>query len=230
MHYFIVSVSKQHAQLFEVTGDRILPRGVDGMPTSMADAWKGMERHDQSIQVHPTGDGHVGFHGQGGAKDTEEQEENEYMHKLAKSLHTILHEQQVPVVFAGVTEAYGMFKKYDASGCLLDAYIQGSPDQLDQKALKDKADPIARAHMLHQNEAMLEQFGAVHGTGKTSIDAQEIEAKANEGKIQTLILPEGTEETHQTLAKEVWSHRGHVVIVEPSKMPEGSAMAAILRL
>lgn len=233
MHYFIVSASKNHAQLFEVTGDRILPRGVDGMPTSMADAWKGLERTEPTVQFHSTGRGNVmgaNFHGSGGVGDLVEQEEDKYMHDLAKSLHTLLHEQRAPVVFAGVTEAYGMFKKYDQSGCLLDEYVQGSPDQLSQKDLKDKADPIVKAHVLKQNEAVLEQFGAVHGTGKTSVDPQEIEAKANEGKIQTLILPEGSEDARQALAKEVWSHRGHVVLVEESKMPEGSEMAAILRL
>ena len=230
MHYFILAASKDRAQLFEVSGDRVLPRGVDGMPVSMADAWKGLERHEQEIQTHPMGNGTVGFHGQGGAKDMTEMEEDKYMHDLAKSLHELLHNQHDPLVFAGVAEAHGMFKKFDKSGRLLDDFIQGNPDQMPMEDLKAKADPIAKAHMLKQNEAVIEQFGNLHGTGRTSVDPVEIEAKANEGKVETLILPEGEVERHQALAKEVWSHRGSAVTVEAAKMPEGSSLAAILRL
>lgn len=233
MHYFILSASKDKARLFEVIGDRVEPRGVDGMPTSLADAWKGLERTEPNVNFHATGgDGgmQASFHGSGGESDIVEKEEDKYYHDLATSLRTLLQGQHDPLVFAGVAEAYGMFKKFDQSGALLDEYVQGNPDQMPMEELKAKADPIARAHMLKKNERVLEDFGAMHGTGRTSIDPVEIEAQANAGKIQTLILPEGTEGQHQALAREVWKHRGAAVIVEASKMPEGAPMAAILRL
>lgn len=217
MHYFILAASKNKAQLFEVTGDRIEPRGVDGMPTSLADAWKGMERED-------------GGHNQPNANDATEQEEDKYMHALAKSLHPVLHGQHDPLVFAGVAEAHGMFKKFDQSGRLLDDFIQGNQDQTPMEDLKAKADPIARADMLKRNEVVLENFGALQGTGRTSVDVVEIADRAKAGKVETLILPEGSNDQHQALAQEVWKHRGHVVLVESSKMPEGSVLAAILRL
>ena len=230
MHYFILAASKDRAQLFEVIGDRILPFDVEGMPTSLADAWKGMERTEQSLQFHSSGNGTAAFHGQGGVGDLVEQEEDKYVRDLANSLHKVLHNQHDPVVFVGVVELFGMFKKFDQSGKLLDEHIQGSPDHMPMEDLKAKADPIVRAYMLKQNEAVLERFGTVHGTGRTSIDPVEIEAQANAGKIDTLILPDGSEGSHKALAQEVWKHRGSTVLVEASKMPEGAPMAAILRL
>jgi hypothetical protein len=217
MHYFILAASKNKAQLFEVTGDRIAPFDVDGMPASMADAWNGMEREDG---------GHIQFN----ANDATEQEEDKFMHDLAKSLHDLMHGQRDPLVFAGVAEAHGMFKKFDQSGRLLDEFIKGNQDETTMEDLKAKADPIVRADMLKKNEAVLEQFGALHGTGRTSIDPVEIAAQANAGKVETLILPEGKTGEHQAVAKEVWKHRGSVVIVESAHMPEGAPLAAILRL
>lgn len=230
MHYFILAVSKNKAQLFEVSGERVSPHAVEGMPSSMADAWKGLERTEQSLQTHSSGDGVSSHHGGGGVSDLVEQEEDKYIHDLAKSLHTFLHSQNDPLVFAGVAEAHGMFKKFDQSGRLLDEFIQGSPDQMPMEDLKAKADPIVRADMLKKNEAVLEQFGALHGTGRTSIDAAEIAERAAAGKVETLIIPEGSSEEHQELAREVWKHRGSAVIVESTHMPEGAPLAAILRL
>ncbi len=216
MHYFILAVSKNKAQLFEVTSDRVLPRGVDGMPISMADAWKGMERES-------------GDHNQRNANDVTEQEENEYMHMIAKSVHETLHAQHDPLVFAGVSEAYGMFKKYDQSGRLLDAFIAGNQDQTPMEDLMAKAHPIVRAEMLRKNAVVLEQFGNLQGTGRTSVDSVEIETSAAAGKVETLLLPEGSMEAHLPLVREVWKHRGAAVVVEASTMPEGSSVAAILR-
>jgi len=230
MHYFILAVSKNKAQLFDVSDDRVSPHPVDGMPSSMADAWKGMERSEQSLQTHSSGDGVSSHHGGGGVNDLVEQEEDKYIHALAKSLHTFLHGQHDPLVFAGVAEAHGMFKKFDQSGRLLEEFIQGSPDQIPMEDLKAKADPIVHAHMMKKNEAVLEQFGALHGTGRTSVDAAEIADKAAAGKVETLILPEGSTDEHEPLAREVWKHRGSAVIVESAKMPESSSLAAILRL
>jgi hypothetical protein len=233
MHYYILTASKNKAQLLEVTGGRVRPLEIDGMPTSLADSWKGMEREEANNNFHSTGGGATmaaSFHGVGGVSDIKEQEEDKYVRDLANSLHTMLHNQSDPVVFAGVTELYGMFKKFDKSGHLLDEYVQGSHDQVPMEDLKAKADPIVRAHMLKKNEAVLEQFGALHGTGRTSIDPADIEAQAAAGKVETLILPETDMEKHQALAQEVWKHRGSAVIVESTHMPEGAPLAAILRL
>lgn len=217
MHYFILAASKNKARLFEVSGDRIEPRDVDGMPASMADAWKGLERED-------------GGHAQENANDVTEQEEGKYMHELAKSVHPLLHGQHDPLVFAGVAEAYGMFKKFDQSGRLLDAYLQGNHDQTTMEDLKAEADPIARADMLARNEAVLEQFGSLQGTGRTSVDASEIAERAAAGKVETLILPDGSLDAHQDLAREVWKHRGSAIVVDPAHMPAEASIAAILRL
>lgn len=217
MQYFILASSKNRSQLFEVIDDVIQPHAIQGMPRSIADAWRGMERES-------------GDHNQRNANDVTEQEENEYLHSIAKSLHEFLHGHGAPLVFAGVEEAYGMFKKFDQSGCLLERHIQGSPDHLTMEELKAKADPIARPEILKRHAAVLEQFGALQGTGRTSVDAAEIASKAAAGKIETLIVAEGAADVRSALADEVRAHRGSVVTVEPSMVPGGCPLAAIIRM
>ncbi len=228
MHYFILAVSKNRAQLLEITGDKVLPRAVEGMPVSMADAWKGMERSEQSLQFHSSGSGTAAFHGSGGVSDLVEKEEDQYVHSLAQSLHALLHEQHDPLVFAGVTELYGMFKKFDSSGKLLDDYIQGSPDQLNGEDLKTRADEIVKKHLLTQNERFLEQFGNLQGTGKTSTEESQIAERARAGKVEVLLLPDGT--VNELLEADVLAHRGRVVRIADGHMPNGVEIAAILRL
>jgi hypothetical protein len=253
MHYFILSLSKNRAQLFEVTGTHILPYGVEGMPTSMADAWKGTERHEQSIQSHSSGDGNVMMHGQGGAKDTQEQEEDVYIHAVAKSLHTVLHNQHDPLVFFGVEEEYGMFKKFDQSGRLLEDYVRGNPDHLTLEELKEKADPIVRAYQHKQSEPLIEEYGNLLGTGRTTHDITAILDAAAKGKVDLLLLEENamqwgtfdeasgavtlhdsqqpdSQELHGLAVLHTVKHHGRIANTEQGKIPEGAVVAAILRM
>lgn len=229
MQYFILAVSKNHTQLFTVDGESIVPLPVEGMPASLADAWSGMEREEQASNMHSIGSGVGTMHGTGGANDVMEQEEDRYMHAIAKSLHTFLHEQHHPLVFAGVDEEFGMFRKFDSSGRLLDEHIAGSPDQLSMEELKQKADPIVQKYMLKHNEQFIEEYGALLGTGRTSTDLAAIEAAAGDGKVDLLLIAQGQETAAANAITHTMQHRGRVVLLEEGKIPEGAGIAAILR-
>ncbi len=233
MQYFILAVSKNHAQLFHVGDGTIKPLTVEGMPASMSEAWAGMERHEQSVQSHSTGGGAGMFHGQGGAKDVAEQEEDEYLHKVAKSVYPVVHTARLPLVFAGVAEEYGMFKKFDQSGMLLEDYIKGSAQQMQMEELKEKADAIVKAHQMKQAETLIEEYGNLLGTGRTSNDIDAIIAAGELGKIDLLLVTDGAEKQDtkvQDAMAHAVAHRGRVALVEAGKLPESAVVAAILRL
>lgn len=252
VRYAFLSVSKKNVHFYEVTGAQMVERIIDGMPQSLEDAWKGMERQEQSLHSHSTGNGTLAVHGQGGAKDVREQEEDQYMKALAKSVHTVVKESGRPLIFAGVAEAFGMFRTFDTSGRLLDRYVQGSPDAMQPEELKEKADAIAREHDEGRVGRFLEEYGALAGTGRTSTDMAAILDAALRGKVEVLLMAEGAEEwglfntesgavtlhDHAEAGDEeliglaavhVIVHRGRLTAVSPDSMPEGARMAAVLR-
>lgn len=233
LHYFILAASKNRAQLFEVTGDMIKPHPVEGMPGSMADAWVGMERQEASTQSHSTGSGMGTFHGQGGASEVREQEEDKYMHDLAGSLQSLIHNQPDALVFAGVEEEYGMFKKFDQSGRLLSEYIKGSPDHLQMEELKEKGDAIVKKHVLDQGAQLIEQYGNLLGTGRTSNDVEVILKAAEQGKVELLLVSGGAEATDtvvQDAMAHTSAHRGRIGYTEAGSLPENAVVGAILRM
>jgi hypothetical protein len=170
------------------------------------------------------------MHGQGGAKDAAEQEENIYLHKIAKSVHDVVHTSRLPLVFAGVAEEYGMFKKFDQSGMLLEDYIKGSAERMPMEELKEKADPIVKTHMMKQAETLIEEYGNLLGTGRTSNDPAAILESATNGKVDLLMITEGKEGEFATHAEHTKMHRGRVVTVAAGSLPEDAVVAAILRL
>lgn len=250
-HYFVLAVSKKKATLFEVNGRNIEARAVDGMPLSVEDAFAGMEHTERKVNFHSTGNGTAAFHGDGGEKDQQEIEMTVYLKSVAKSLHTMLHEKAVPLVFAGVTEEYGIYKKFDESDCLLDEYIKGNPDMTMKQELLKKSYPIVEAFMAGKRKDLAERYGTAEANAKGTSTIDDVLKAAAEGKIDTLMVRRGAAEwgTVQGNGESVvhtamepgdedllsvaasWTlrNRGKVVFFGENEMPGKSPVAAILR-
>lgn len=250
-HYFILAVSKKRAAFFEVKGRSVLERAIDGMPLSVEDAFKGMEHTDHQLNFHSTGNGTAAFHGDGGEKDQQEIEMTVYLKGIAKSLHTLLHESKLPLVFAGVTEEYGIYKKYDESGMLLDGFIKGNPDMTMKEELLAKASPIVAEHAAAGRSALAERFGTAQANGKGVGQIDDVLKAAAEGKVDVLLLmrgaaewgivqengesvvhtgkEEGDEDLLSVASSFALKNGGSVVFMEEGEMPGKSPMAAILR-
>jgi hypothetical protein len=161
-------------------------------------------------------------------------------------------EHHLPLVFAGVEELYGMYKHFDTSGRLLENYIKGSPEHMDGKMLMEHADPIVKESVEKRNAELLEAYGNVAGTGRTSTDLNDILDAAAAGKVDMLFVAEGAEQwgtfnvesgkkelaeasdgSNEELlglaASHTLNHKGLVVSISADKMPEGKQIAALLR-
>ncbi len=251
MHYFVLAVSKKKATFFEVKGRSIMAREVEGMPSSVEDAFKGMEHTDRQVNFHSTGNGTAAFHGDGGEKDQQEIEMTVYLKAIANSLHTLVHEAKVPLVFAGVTEEYGIYKKFDQSGMLLDEFIKGNPDMTMKEDLLERSRPIAEKHMAGGRKQLAETFGTAMANQKGTDTMDDVLKAAVEGRVDTLLLKRGASEwgivqengdSIVHTAKEngdedllsvaaSWTLRngGNVVFFPEDEMPGKSPMAAIFR-
>jgi hypothetical protein len=238
MQYYILAVSKNNAHFLEVKNGDINACDISGMPKNQGEAWEGMERQTEEFQSNTS--------------DDSETETKIYVQKIAKSLHTLLHEHHLPLVFTGVEELYGMYKHFDTSGRLLENYIKGSPEHMDGKMLMEHADPIVKESVEKRNAELLEAYGNVAGTGRTSTDLNDILDAAAAGKVDMLFVAEGAEQwgtfnvesgkkelaeasdgSNEELlglaASHTLKHKGQVVSLSADKMPEGKQIAALLR-
>lgn len=249
--YFILAVSKKKASLYEVNGRSVEERAVDGMPASLEDAWKGMEHTEKNLQFHSTGNGTVAFHGHGGAKDQQDVEAEVYFKSVAKSIHTLIHETKIPLVFAGVEEAYGLFKKFDETGMLLEEYVRGNPDTTEKEDLREQSLPIVAKESTKHREQLAERFGTAAANGKGTDDVGDVLKAAAEGRVDTLLLNRdatewgtvgengesvvhvqkeaGDEDLSSVAASWTLRNSGNVVLFPQEEMPSKSPMAAILR-
>lgn len=253
MTFLLLILSKHQVRLFSVRGEEVQALSPTDLPASMKDAWEGMERHEQSLQFHSGagGGGHAVFHGQGGAKDVESQEEEHFLHRVYKAIRPLMHDEQLPLVFAGVEHAYGLLRTFDDTGLLVEEYVHGNHDDVPAEEIIEKAMPLARNFVLQKNAVLAEEFGNHLQSGLATTDVSHILERAAAGKVEMLLLSaddalmgtynaqthdfaedasvEDAVDAKQIAEEHTRAHRGRVAWLASEDMPSGSAMAAILR-
>ncbi len=252
-HYYLLQLSKNNVHLFEVRQGVAQELTVKGMPRGVQEALEGTERQEKSLQFHATkAGGSPVFHGQGGAKDMKKQETKLFVQQVCKSVYAKLKGHEEPLVLACVTELYGMYRACEPTDKLLQTYIKGSPDKLTAPVLVEKAEPLLRSVQQEQEALLLQEYGDLAGTGRTSVDVDAIVHSAHVGKVDLLFLAEhasqwgtfneetgdvtftdrrttGTEELLGLSALKTLTHGGRVFMLEKSAMPEEATAAAVLR-
>jgi hypothetical protein len=250
--FYVLAMSRNACRLIRADADATIELQVPGMPLSLADAWKGMEHTGENLQFHSAGNGTAMFHGGGGAKDQDEIEITEYVRKVCRALDDGLKGVRAPLVFAGVEELWGLFRKECQHPGFADEPVHGSPDEMDAQELKQAALPIAQRLLGRGREAALKRFEAAVGAGRTSLLPLDILDAARQGRVETLLAAEGEaiwggvdpqtgavqlqeattgkdEELIGLTAADVLANGGSVLVFPKEKMPEKAVIAALLR-
>ena len=253
---YVLAVSKKHARLLHMTGEGIQEVQVDGLPHNFEDAFDGkLEHQDKEMQFHGGGPGSSGgtqFHGQGGAKDLNKEELEEYLHKIAKAVDHVLQNEHAPLMFAGIEEEFGMFRKHSSYPHLQAQFIHGNPDSTQTEELYEKTVAYLKPLWDKERSVALEVYGPLSGTGRTSTDIQAILDLSHHGKVDGLLVAEGAmkwgrinpdngiaephdrQEAGDTeliglAAIHTMQHKGWVRAIPQDKMPEKAIIAAVLR-
>ena len=145
---YVIAISKNSAKLslVDCIAGTAKDIAVDGMPRSLQEAWRGKERQERSIQFHTLGGSGKGaqFHGQQSAKDEMKKEQQIYVQKVARALDRFFKRSTDPLIFAGVTSLFGMYKSVNRYPYFLHACLKGNPDELTAKQLVSEVKKMFR--------------------------------------------------------------------------------------
>lgn len=253
-HYYILAISQNEIRLFEGTrhsvGQIDLPEAAPG---SLVDALK-FDDPEKQLQHRSGGGGNVMFHGQGPGDEEQKVRIERYLNMVDAGLKEIFHEQQAPLILAGVDYLLPIYRKVSEYGNIMPEGISGSPEHLRPEELRQRAWPIVEPYFRQEMEKVIKQYQHLAGTDKAAGNLEEIVAAAFYGRVDKLILavdtpvwgifnpdagkvvhyqPEQSQEDDLALsdfaAMQTLKNGGTVYALSQKEMPTGSPMLAVFR-
>lgn len=240
-HAFVLALSENDARLVEVFADqpaRLV--SASGLPDSAADA---------------AGRTSVNNLTQGTTQANSEGQKKlllSFARKVDAALRPVLAGRETPLILAATEPVGPMFRSANSYPRLLDEGISASPDNISESALAGAARSVLDVHYAAQIDAATALYQERIGSHRAINDLHAVARAATFGAVDLLlvdideVLPGTVDETDGTVALaakpgaasydvidaitgRVILAGGKVLAVRRADMPEGAAVAAILR-
>jgi hypothetical protein len=193
------------------------------------------------------------FHGHGGSEPgvKKNDELREFVRRIDDGLTEFFGDERAPLVFAGVEYLFPIFREACSYRHLVQTPVRGNPDLLSERDLHDKAWELVAPVIRKAQDAAVERFGDLLSSGRSIHEPHDVVSAAVQGRVETLLIERnghlwgrvgescsiellprqgaGTEDLLDFAALHTLLHRGSVYVLDQARMPEGRAMAAIVR-
>jgi hypothetical protein len=254
--FYILAVSENSAKL--LSGDRyqLAELNVPGLPHSLVEALN-IDTSREAVSVVTTGGRGFGqraavFHRQGGARAGHKSDLEAYFRLIDHALAPVIADANVPLIFAGVSHLYPLYRSINRYPYLLGECIPGNTDLYSNEELRQRAWKLAEPFYSRSREMAAARFTRFHGTGKASNNTGELVWAARDGLIDSLFVALDREdwgiidtehrrivpaEANQPRAEELldyiavhtFRNRGMVYVMNQSQVPGDELAAAVYR-
>lgn len=254
--FYILALSQNQVRLLQGTHYSVSEVNLEGVPPNLSEAlqYDNLEKHQQfhTETPHLTGKRSAMFHGHGGKPDEVKENILRYFQILDKALHEFLKEEIAPLVLAGVEYLLPLFKEANTYPYLAEKGVRGNPEELDDKALHEKAWTVVQPLFQEAQREALQQYKELVTKEKASSDLKAIVPAAYHRRVGILFVGVGiqiwgvfnpdtnmvciekkatpaNEDLLDLAAVQTLLHGGAVYAMEPEKLPNKTPVAAIFR-
>ncbi len=235
--FYILALSQKRARLLEATRHSVREVDLGDLPASLTDALG----HEVEMPS-----------GQGGAEDDVKVEIRKFFNLLDKGIGSVVADKNAPLVLAGVEPLFPLYREVSGYPELIEGGVAGNPDEVSNEELHARAWPVVEPVFTASQDAAVEQFRQLAGTGRASTRLDEVVRAADDGRVDTLFVGlgmrrwgrfdreqrtvalandngPGTEDLVDFAAIQTVLKGGTVYAVGPENVPDGDAVAAVFR-
>jgi len=248
--FYVLALSQNLFRFFECTRYSVTEVELEGVPKNMNEAVR-LDAPKKQRQLH-TGPGTAIFHGQGGGIDDTKNLLLQYFRQIDQGISSCLQNENAPLVLAGVDYLFPIYGEANTYACLLDAGINGNPDELKPDELQAKAWELVAPLFVKEHDEALARYRQLAGSGLTSTDIRTVVEASFHGRLDILFVgvgiqcwgrfdqatgqadlhaePQpGDEDLLDRAAIQTLRNGGKVFAVSPSDVPDEVSLAAVFR-
>lgn len=253
--FYVLAISGKDVRLFQGTRHSVAEVDLENVPKGLEEALR-FDDPEKQLQFHTTAQGAAAiFHGQGVGTDAAQHKKDllRYFQQVDRGLHDLLRDDNAPLILAGVDYLLPIYREANSYSYLLDGGITGNPDDLDARALHDRAWDLVEPHFRQTQHEKAAQYRNLKGTGRVANEVEAILPAAYHGRIDTLFVKVGVhqwgrydagggqvtrhaepapgdEDLLDLAAVQTLLHGGEVYAVEVEEMPDGTANGEVAAL
>jgi hypothetical protein len=252
-YFYLLVISKQKCKLFKADAFGMEYIHVPDLPDELMEVKRISEKDASTVRVATSSGGGANFHGMGGGNPDEKANIATYFEHVDDILYKqILHEENVPLLLAGVEYLIPIYKSVCDYHNVCEESITGSHEHDDKNELYKLAKEVMLPYFEQPLDKALTIYANQSATELTSASPEEIIPAAYYGRISHIFVRKAdhiwgtfdeaanalvigdTESAdsedllHEALIKTI-QMGGEVYLLDQERMPAETAVAAVFR-
>ena len=258
LRFHVLALSRSGARLLTATRFTVAETELHDLPAGM-DALLAAVESERQLQAHVAArrgssraGGAVAFHGHGLGRDASDERLLEYFRAVDRSVAAAVRADDAPLVLAAVEHFLPLYREVSAVATVIDAAVPGSPDELADAELHERAWALVAPLAERQTEERLARYAEHAAKGGAAHSIQGVLSGAQAARVETLFVPSdhavwgrfdaaggrarihasrrrGDEDLLDRAVVETMRTGGTVVPLAQERLPGGGPLAAIMR-
>jgi hypothetical protein len=254
--FYVLAATENSVTFFAGDRDQIAELDVPGLCDD-GEKERNVDAPRDVVSVLTTGGAPPGkraaiIHDHGGALAHRQKNLESYFRRVDQAIAPVLADENAPLIFAGVSYLYPLYRSINRYAYLLGECISGNPDLYSHDELRRRAWALVEPFYARSREMTAARFNNLHRTGRASNDVHDLVWAAKDGLIDSLFVAvdadqwavvddvhrritpaepnhPGREELLDLIAVRTFRQRGTVFAVKASQVPGGELAAAVYR-
>jgi len=253
--FYLLALSQNEVKLYEGTRLSLREVVMEGLPQGLTEALQVDEPEKQvRFRSGGAGGGERGSMMSGHGAEIGDTKDNllRYFRQVDRVLRETLKDERIPLVLAGVDYLFPIYQEANTYLDLFDQAITGNPKGMTLEQLHKEAWSLVSTRYDQEIEEAMDLYRRSQGTGLTSSSVEDILVDAHHGRIGVIFVPlgkqlwgnfksdtdqvsfydepvTGGEDLFDLAAIQTFVNGGSVFALPPENIPDGMAMAAVLR-
>lgn len=188
--FYLLALAQNEIRLFQGSHDSIQEIALtEDVPDSLAEALR-YDVPEKQLQSHSVrSDRSLIFHGHGVGTTDNKDEIFRYFQQVDRGLQSLLHDEQAPLILAGVEYLLPIYHEANSySHLLTEGITTGNPENLSPEELHSSAWQIMQPHFQQARQEAIANYQELLGAGQASADLKQIVPAAYHGQVDTLFV------------------------------------------
>jgi hypothetical protein len=253
--YYLLELSQDYIKLYEANKYGYQDIYIEDFAPAQLEEAVGFDFRQNMLQFRGGQNAQAtgAYQGKNPGKDDVKKELITFFRAIDKGINKVIPNKKAPLVIACTDPLFGLYKEANTYPTLLENYIAGDSEFKNKTKLHQESWELIHPYFENIKEAKLLQYKELYHTPKTSYQISEIVPAAMNGKIDTLFVQDGEDEsgvfdkqTNRLMfrketdlnnaslsdlsAVNTFMQGGKVFFLTPEEMPDtGHPMNALLR-
>lgn len=254
--YYVLALSRNHNRIFRCTKGSIEKIDIEGVPESLKEITQ-YDESEKTLQSHSHGmrGSKALYHGLGEIDADKKEELLQYFRQIDQGLNKFLNKKtKSPLVVMCVKDIFPIYREANSYPYLLETSVEGNPDDANSDSIQKSSWNIVSDYFKKQLEDIHKIYHDLKGTGKTSIQLEDIVSAAYFSRVEHLLIKKnafqlgkfdaednrvylveegngkfGQYDLYNFAAISTISNGGQVYVLEEEEIPDGEDIVAIYR-